>query len=559
MEVGASRRANPALTGAFCQRLARNFGLAPSTLRASYSATLVVVGHSTKAIRSNAQRDADLARAESFGLRDLRMVMDELVLRGLPSAADDFPWPVLMHDGTRILHANPACLRWLDCSGDGVLVRQPLAALCREEDERSLLAALGASAAGPPATAHLQRFCDQAGQTLLGHVLARHQELEGSHVTYVLIAPHTDADRSFELLQLLGEAVDHLTDIVFITEAHAIDGVGRRVVFVNRAFTHSSGYDALDVLGKTPSLTVGEGTDRKVLARLEAALSETRPVREDLLKYGKDGAPYWVELQIIPMFDAAGEHTHWISIQRDISDRKRMEARLLESARLASAGQLSASLASELNSPLASVVSSLEWLADRLPVLLGQVGDLGLPELKETLEALDDARLGATRMAAVTSYLHLLGESPPLARHALALGALLDTATEEAERHLGRKLEVERLEDPDLLVLADPARIDHALRLTLLNAALSSTGGKVRVETTFEGDRVHVCVDDLGEGISADLAGTLGKPFEARKPPGIGDALALFVASRLVAELDGELVLTPRPHGTRVELRLARP
>jgi PAS domain S-box-containing protein len=503
-------------------------------------------------------RDADLSRAESFGLRDLRMVMDDLALRGLPAAADDFPWPVLMHDGARILYVNPACLRWLGCSGDGALLQQPLGVLCREEDERALLAAVGASASGPPVLAHLQRFCDQQGQTLLGHVLSRKQQLNGSHVTFVLIAPYADSDRSFELLQLLGEAVDHLTDIVFITEAHAIDGVGRRIVFVNRAFTASSGYEARDVLGKTPSITIGEGTDRKVLARLESALSETRPVREDLLKYGKDGAPYWVELQIIPMFDEAGEHTHWISIQRDISERKRMEARLLESARLASAGQLSASLASELNSPLASVVSSLEWLADRLPLLLGQAGDIEQPELKEALEALSDARQSAARMASVTSYLNLLGASAPLARHALPIGSLLDVAIEEAERQLGRKLQVERRDETDLLVLADPARIDHALRLTLLNAGLSSASGHVRIETATVGSRVHVHFDDAGSGIAPDMAGALGTPFEARKPPGIGDALALFVASRLVAELDGELVLTPRPNGTRVELRLAR-
>jgi C4-dicarboxylate-specific signal transduction histidine kinase len=118
---------------------------------------------------------------------------------------------------------------------------------------------------------------------------------------------------------------------------------------------------------------------------------------------------------------------------------------------------------------------------------------------------------------------------------------------------------VERLEDPNLPISADPARIHHALRLTLLNAALSSGAGKVCIETSVESGRVHVCIDDLGDGISADLAGALGKPFEARKPPGIGDALALFVASRLVAELDGELVLTPRSRGTRIELRLARP
>jgi two-component system C4-dicarboxylate transport sensor histidine kinase DctB len=109
-----------------------------------------------------------------------------------------------------------------------------------------------------------------------------------------------------------------------------------------------------------------------------------------------------------------------------------------------------------------------------------------------------------------------------------------------------------------LLVLADPARIGHALRLVVLNAGLSSQSGQIHIEATTVGQRVHVHIDDSGSGIAADLAGTVGAPFEVRKPPGIGDSLALFVASRLVAEVDGELVLTLRPNGTRVELRLPR-
>ena len=517
------------------------------------------VGPSKTAIRSDAPRDADLARAEAFGLRDLRMVMDDLCARGLPAAADEFPWPVLMHDGSRVLHANPACLRWLGCSGDGALVHQPLAALSRQEDERALLAALGAEPSGPPPAVHLQRFCDQSGATLLGHVLARNQPLDGTQVTFALVSPCTDTDRSFELLQLLGEAVDHLTDIVFITEAHAIDGVGRRIVFVNRAFTASSGYEAREVLGKTPSITIGDGTDRKALARLEAALDDTRPVREDLLKYAKDGAPYWVELQIIPMFDEAGQHSHWISIQRDITDRKRMEARLLESARLASAGQLSASLANELNTPLASVVSSLEWLVDRVPSLLDQLGDRAQPEVKEVLEALADARQGAGRIAEATSYLQLLGNSTAMSRQALPLAELVDAALADAERQLGNPPAVERHFEPDLLVLADAGRLSHALRLALLNAALASgSRPRMRLDITAVGGRVHFGIDDAGAGIAPDMAGALGAPFGVRKPPGIGDALGLFVASRLVAELEGELVLVPRASGTRVELRLMR-
>ncbi|HYQ14409.1 MAG TPA: PAS domain S-box protein, partial [Polyangiaceae bacterium] len=432
--------------------------------------------------------------------------MDELVARGLPAAADDFPWPVLVHDGDRILHANPACLRWFGCHGDGSLVQQPLTVLARPDDERSLLASLGATAVGPPAAPHIQRFCDQAGSTLLGRVLSRRHELDGASITLALIAPNGDDERSFELYRLLGGAVDHLTDIVFITEAHSIDGVGRRIVFVNRAFTRSSGYDAKEVLGRTPNVTVGEGTDRNVLARLEAALRETRPVREDLLKYAKDGAPYWVELQIIPMFDEAGQHSHWLSIQRDISERKRMETRLLESARLAAAGQLSASLASELNTPLASVVSSLEWLNERVPALLNCLSAAEQGEAREVLEALADARDSAAHLAATTSHLQLLADSPPIKRHAFLIAPLIETAITEAEQQLHRPLQVERSFETDLFVSADTGRLSHALRLAIINAALSSTDpdAKLRLELTVAGNRVHLAIETPSSGIASE-------------------------------------------------------
>jgi len=503
---------------------------------------------------SAAPRDNDLARAEAFGLRDLRMVMDDLQARELPGAADDFPWPTFAHDGTRILLANPACLRWFGCSGDGSLNGQPLSVLAAPEDEPALLAAIGATPSGPAPSAHLQRFCTEAGKVLLGNVLSRRVQLEGTQVTYALIAPLPEQDRSFELLRLLGEAVDHLTDIVFITEAHAIDGVGRRIVFVNRAFTESSGYGASEVLGKTPSITIGEGTDRKVLARLEEGLREVRPVREDLLKYRKDGAPYWVELQILPMFDEGGEHSHWISIQRDISERKRMEARLLESASVAASGQLSASLATELNSPLASVTSSLEWLADRLPSLLVQTDSR---DAREVLEALADARASAARLTSATGYLQLLGASLPRARQTLQVAPLLDQAIADAEHQLARTLEVERNFQPGLVVSADAGRLSHALRLAVVNAALVSPRA-LRIELASVGEQVHVGIEHDGPPIAPAMAGTLSAPFESRKPQGIGDALGLFVSSRLIAELAGELLLLPRASGARVELRLPR-
>jgi PAS domain S-box-containing protein len=485
------------------------------------------------------------------------MVLDELLERGLPSAADDFPWPVLLHDGQRIVNVNPACLRWLGCSGDGALLGQPLDVLCSPDDRLALVAALGAGPAGSPPAPHIQRFRAMNGAPLLGRALARPQAFDRASATVVLVEPISGTERSFEVMRLLGEAVDHLTDIVFITEAHSIDGVGRRIVFVNRAFTESSGFESADVLGKTPSVTIGVDTDRQTLLRLESALRETRPVREDLLKYGKDGAPYWVELQIVPVFDEAGQHSHWVSIQRDISERKRLEARLLESARWASAGLLSSSLSSELNSPLASVTSSLEWLADRLPRLLDRLGPEGHAEVTEVLEALADARGGAARVATATGYLQLLsGGTTPSVRSVILID-VLDAAVTEVERQLGHPLKITRDYTPGIFVSADPTRLVHALQLALLNAALASDRlGGIRLEISAITGGVHVGIEDDGPGIEDTMAGTLDVPFGPRKPQGIGDALALFVASRLVAELRGELVLVPRVGGTRVEIRL---
>jgi PAS domain S-box-containing protein len=494
-----------------------------------------------------------LARAEAGTLRDLRMVMDELCEGG---SADDFPWPLFAHDGAHVRRANPACLRWFGCVGDGELLDQPLSVLCHPDDERALIAAIGGGTLEPPPAPHIQRFRDRAGQTRLGRVLSRREATENP-LTYALIEPSEHSAQTFELLRLLGAAVDHLTDIVFITEAHAIDGVGRRIVFVNRAFTESSGFAASEVLGKTPSITIGEGTDRNTLARLEAALRQPRAVREDLLKYGKNGTPYWVELQILPMFDEAGQHSHFLSIQRDITERKRMEARLLESARLASAGQLSASISNDVNNPLASVQSSLEWLADRIPELLDQLGDRAQPDVDEVLAALADARAATARVAAATSHLQLLGQPQAPQREALLLGNLVDTAISEAERQLGRPLVVTRRVDPHVLVAGDHARLSHALRLAFVNAALASgPDGSIAAELALRSSRAQLSITDSGPGIGPEQVGRLAAPFDARHLQGIGDALGLFVASRLVAEIEGEVLLAQGDTGTRVELRL---
>src|SRR6185369_6087611 len=104
----------------------------------------------------------------------------------------------------------------------------------------------------------------------------------------------------------------------------------------------------------------------------------------------------------------------------------------------------------------------------------------------------------------------------------------------EAERELNAPLEVDRHFEIDLVVIGDASRLSHALRLALVNGALSTASGahKLRLELMAVANRVHIGIDAEGPSVATELAGVLIAPFPTRKPQGIGDALGLFVASR---------------------------
>lgn len=145
------------------------------------------------------------------------------------------------------------------------------------------------------------------------------------------------AQRSkMERLRLLESVVIHANDSVLITEAEPIDLPGPRIVYCNAAFTTTTGYSEEEVIGRTPRLLQAEATDRVALAKLRAALVAWKPVEVELLNRRKDGTEFWVELSIAPVADERGWFTHWVSVQRDVTDRKHAEETTLR-ARLAEA------------------------------------------------------------------------------------------------------------------------------------------------------------------------------------------------------------------------------
>ncbi|MEO7160828.1 MAG: PAS domain S-box protein [Polaromonas sp.] len=132
-------------------------------------------------------------------------------------------------------------------------------------------------------------------------------------------------------LRLLETCISRLNDIVMITEAEPTDEPGPRIVFVNDAFERQTGYSGEEVLGQSPRFLQGPKTQRPELDRISAAMKNWQPVRAELINYTKSGREFWNELEIVPIANEKGGFTHWVAVQRDVTQRKLAEQALLDS------------------------------------------------------------------------------------------------------------------------------------------------------------------------------------------------------------------------------------
>jgi len=127
-------------------------------------------------------------------------------------------------------------------------------------------------------------------------------------------------------LRVLFAAVEASGEAILITSAD-LDEPGPRIEYVNPAFTRMTGYAAREVVGRTPRLLQGPGTERAVIERMRAALGAGEGFQGEALNYRKDGSTYMVEWLITPVREADGSISRWISAQRDVTHRRAAEDR----------------------------------------------------------------------------------------------------------------------------------------------------------------------------------------------------------------------------------------
>jgi two-component system, cell cycle sensor histidine kinase and response regulator CckA len=257
---------------------------------------------------------------------------------------------------------------------------------------------------------------------------------------------------------------------------------------------------------------------------------------EEYVVQRPDGTRVTLLINASPIRDEEGNVTGALIAYRDITERKRFEENLRETAKLESLGILAGGIAHDFNNLLTGVLGNAALLVGELPA-----GSPAADQARTVMEAAEQAAKLANQMLAYSGRGRFILELIDLS------AAIRQTATLIASS-IRKGVEMKLDLAPDLpLVEADPAQIQQLVMNLVINAAeaIDSAEGSVRVVTGVRGEQVQLEVADTGSGMDEATIARIFDPFFTTKFTGRG--LGLAAAQGIVRGHKGTISVRSEP------------
>jgi two-component system, cell cycle sensor histidine kinase and response regulator CckA len=364
-----------------------------------------------------------------------------------------------------------------------------------------------------------------------------------------------------ELLRLRDRAIQAVTQGILISDPGQPD---TPIVYASPGFLRMTGYSAEDVVGRNARFLQGPDTDPAAVTQIREAIRDERPCTVELLNYRKDGTPLWNELSISPVSDAGGRVTHFVGIQSDVTERRRLEAQYRQAQRMEAIGQLAGGVAHDFNNLL---------------TIIGGYSDLLLRKLDRddgTYDMVLHIRKAGERAAALTRQLLAFSRKQILQPVVLNLSGLVAEVQKMLHRLIGEDVELVTILDPELgHIRADAGQMEQVILNLAVNARdAMSRGGTLVIETRNveldegyaqghvdgkAGSYVMLAVSDTGRGMTPEVQGRIFEPFFTTKEVGRGTGLGLAMVHGLVQQSGGRIdVHSEVGRGTTFKIYLPR-
>lgn len=126
-------------------------------------------------------------------------------------------------------------------------------------------------------------------------------------------------------LRLLETVILQTKDSIIITEADFNEDQLPKIVYVNPAFSLMTGYQAFEIIGQSPDILKGSKTNPEAISEMINSIRNQQENILEMICYKRDGKEFWLRFTMIPIFNNEDQLSHWISIQKDVTDSKNQE------------------------------------------------------------------------------------------------------------------------------------------------------------------------------------------------------------------------------------------
>jgi PAS domain S-box-containing protein len=346
----------------------------------------------------------------------------------------------------------------------------------------------------------------------------------------------------FATEERLRQLAETIHEVFYLTEVP-----GHRLLYVSPAYEQVWGKTCQSLYESPESFLDAVHPEDRDAARHSFVSHE--PFSHEYRIIRPDGSVRWISDRGFPVRTAKGEVYRLAGIAEDITERKQAEQALQQSqadlarvARIATMGELTASIAHEINQPLAAVATSasasLHWLA------------VQPPNLAEAREAMTSAMREANRASRVIERVRTLVKKAPPELRPLDVNELIREVLALTHKELVvGGVAVHTHLSPDLpCVFGDRTQLQQVILNLIMNAidAMITIKDRPRIlniKSARDAENVLVEVQDSGRGLDPLLASRIFDSFFTTKPDGIG--MGLSISRSIVEAHGGHLQATP--------------
>ncbi len=406
-----------------------------------------------------------------------------------------------------------------------------------------------------------KRYLHRDGRLLWGQVSsALVRDGQGAPRNFVSHVQDITARRKAEeALRVESAALDATANAVVITNREG------RIEWVNPAFSTMTGFSSQEAVGQTPGHLVGTGSHPPgFFEELWRTILAGEVWRGEFVNRRKDGAQFCQETTITPVRGAAGEIAHFVAVEADVTERRRLEEELTQARKLDAIGRLAGGVAHDFNNTLAVVLGFAERGLARL-----QPGAPVRRDLEEIVRAVE-------RSAHLTHQLLAFARKQVVLPVVLDLNDAIRRLEEALPRLIGEDIDLAFELSPGLWpVRLDASQLDQVLinlaanardaipgvgRITFRTANVALDAERVRAHLGAEpGEYVLLAVADSGQGMTEETLARIFEPYFTTKPAGKGTGLGLAIVYGIVRQAGGVIDVRSSPgSGTTFEIRWPR-